>query len=100
MELDERVWIAILLPLVIVFCWIRNLDALFPFSTVANLCIFFGLAVILYYVFYLFVDKEAKVFDESEVVAVKVGGTALPFFFGNALYSYEGIGMVILLTSV
>lgn len=100
MELDERIWIAILLPLVIVFCWIRNLDTLFPFSTVANLCIFFGLGVILYYVFYLFVDKEAKVFDESKVVAVKVSGTALPFFFGNALYSYEGIGMVILYFSV
>ena len=93
--LDERIWIAILLPLVIAFCWIRNLDTLIPFSTVANLCIFFGLGVILYYMFYLFVEKEAKVFDESEVVAAKVGGTALPFFFGNALYSYEGIGMVI-----
>ena len=39
-------------------------------------------------------NKQAKVFDGSEVVAAKVGGTALPFFFGNALYSYEGIGMV------
>jgi len=45
-------------------------------------------------VFYLFVEKKAKVFDGSEVAAVSIGGTALPFFFGNALYSYEGIGMV------
>lgn len=79
------------------FCWIRNLDTLVPFSTIANLCIFFGLAVILYYVFYLFVEKKAKVFDEPGVVAVKISGTALPFFFGNALYSYEGIGMVMLM---
>lgn len=93
-------WIAILLPLVTVFCWIRNLDTLVPFSAIANLCIFFGVGVILYYVFYLFVEEEAKVFNKSEVVAIKTSGTALPFFFGNALYSYEGIGMVMLLCQI
>lgn len=66
-----------------------------PLSAVANLCLFFGLGVILYYIFYLFVEKKAKLFDGSEVVAVEVGGTALPFFFANALYCYEGIGMVV-----
>lgn len=44
--------------------------------------------------FYLFVEKEAKVYDESEVVAVRTSGMALPFFFANALYTYEGVGMV------
>lgn len=94
-RLDDRVWIAILLPLVAVFCWIRNLDTLIPFSTIANLCLFFGVGVILYYMFYLFVEKEAKVYDESEVVAVRTSGMALPFFFANALYTYEGVGMIL-----
>lgn len=92
--LDKRVWIGILLPLVILFSWIKNLDTLVPFSLVANFCIFFGLGAILYYIFYLFVEKTAEVFDSGEVVAVSIGGTVLPVFFGNALYSYEGIGMV------
>jgi len=92
--LDKRVWIGLILPLVILFSWIKNLDTLVPFALIANLCIFFGLGAIIYYVFYLFVEKTAKVFDSGEVVAASIGGTVLPVFFGNALYSYEGIGMV------
>ena len=53
--LGRQIWIAILiLPVVVFSSWIRHLDDLAPFSLVANLCIFFCLAVILYEEIYSF----------------------------------------------
>ena len=93
-ELDSRFWILILLPLVVVFSWIRNLDALAPLATVANICILFGLGAIMYDIFHLIGEKKAAVYEPSGVKMVEVAGTALPVFFGNAIYAFEGIGVV------
>ncbi len=41
-------WICIIILPMIVFCWIKNLESLVPFSMVANLCVLFSLFVILY----------------------------------------------------
>lgn len=46
--IGKEAWIAIIIIPVVVFCWIRNLESLAPFSLVANLCILFCLAVIFY----------------------------------------------------
>ncbi|XP_065886087.1 proton-coupled amino acid transporter 1-like [Dysidea avara] len=94
-ELDSRFWILILLPLVVVFSWIRNLDALAPLATVANICILFGLGAIMYDIFHLIGEKKAAVYEPSGVKMVEVAGTALPVFFGNAIYAFEGIGVVL-----
>ena len=95
LELDDRVWILILIPMVAIFCWIRNLDALAPLSAVANLCIIFGLVVILYYCTYLIGEgKAAANGRDGGVDAIVLGGTAIPVFFGNAVYAFEGIGVV------
>ena len=94
LELNARVWIAILIPLVTVFCWIKNLDSLAPLSTVANLCILFGLGVILFDIIHLMVEGKAAVFQKSDVNKISLAGTALPVFFGNAMYAFEGIGVV------
>ena len=93
LHLNTQVWIAILIPLVVVFCWIRNLDSLAPLATVANICIIFGLSVILYDCFYLVGERKAAV-NTFGVDAVILGGTAIPVFFGNAVYAFEGIGVV------
>lgn len=93
LHLSTQVWIAILIPLVVVFCWIRNLDSLAPLATVANICIIFGLSVILYDCFYLISERKAAV-NTFGVDAVILGGTAIPVFFGNAVYAFEGIGVV------
>jgi len=93
-ELDSRLWILILLPLVIVFSWIRNFDALAPLATVANICILFGLGAITFDIFHLMDEKKAAVYKPSGVKMVEVAGTALPVFFGNAIYAFEGIGVV------
>ena len=92
-HLSTQVWIVILIPLVVVFCWIRNLDSLAPLATVANICIIFGLSVILYDCFYLVGERKAAV-STSGVDAAILGGTAIPLFFGNAVYAFEGIGVV------
>lgn len=94
LSLGTQVWIAILIPLVVVFCWIRNLDSLTPLATVANICIIFGLAVILYDCFYLIGEKKAAINMTPGVDAVILGGSAIPVFFGNAVYAFEGIGVV------
>ena len=82
-----------MIPLVVVFCWIRNLDSLAPLAMVANICIIFGLSVILYDCFYLVGERKAAV-NTFGVDAVILGGTAIPVFFGNAVYAFEGIGVV------
>ena len=53
-QLGTRPWIAIIILPIIVFCWIRNLEDLTPFSTVANICILLSLAIILYQEIYAF----------------------------------------------
>ena len=84
-----------MIPLITIFCWIRNLDALAPLSAVANLCIIFGLAVILYDCFHLIGEGNAAANGkDGGVSAVMLGGTAIPVFFGTAVYAYEGIGVV------
>ena len=93
-EFDARVWIAILVPLVAIFCWIRNLDSLAPLATVANLCILFGLGVILFDVIHLMDERKAAVFEYPGVKNAIVSSTALAVFFGNAIYAFEGIGVV------
>ena len=92
-HISTQVWIAILIPLVVIFGWIRNLDSLAPLATVANICYIFGLSVILYDCFYLVGERKAAV-NTVGVDAVILGGSAIPVFFGNAVYAFEGIGVV------
>ena len=87
LHLNTQVWITILIPLVVIFCWIRNLDSLAPLATAANICIIFGLSVILYDCFYLVGERKAAV-NTFGVDAVILGG--IP----NAVYTFEGIGVV------
>lgn len=47
-NIGERAWIGILMVLVVVLSWIRNLNELAYFSMVANVCIFITLVIILY----------------------------------------------------
>ena len=91
--LSDQVWIAILILPLILFTWIRNLDTLAIFSTIANLCIVFSLGVIFYEEIYRFTTdyppEKAAVRTETFPL-ISLG--ALPLFFGTAVYAYEGIG--------
>lgn len=96
-SLNKEVVIAIFVPLVVMATWIRNLDELAPFSTIANICIAFSLLVILYDEIEKFVteqedDKAAvRVHDGVELATYKT----LPLFFGGVAFAFEGIGVVL-----
>ena len=92
--LPVRIWIVIMLPIVTVFTWVRNLDTLAPLSFVGNISLAFGLGSILYYIANRMAEKEAAVFDTDGTQAAIFSMTGLPVFFGNALFTYEAIGMV------
>ena len=94
LELPVRVWIVVMLPIVTVFTWVRNLDTLAPLSSVGNIGLAFGLGSILYYITNKMVEKNAAVFHDNETQAAILSMTGLPVFFGNVLFTYEAIGMV------
>ena len=99
---DPRAWILVILPFVIVFSWIRNLDDLTPFSMIGNLCILFSLFVITYEEIYLFASH-----DPMEMAAIRPGNAnnakvnlgptsalGVALYFGGVVFSFEGIGVV------
>jgi len=89
----------IMLPIVIVFTWIRTLDALAPFSFIANIGLVVGIGSILFYLVDKMVEKEAAIFHDSNASqnsmlhAATLSMTGLPIFFGNVLFTFEAIGL-------
>ncbi|XP_014300412.1 proton-coupled amino acid transporter-like protein pathetic isoform X1 [Microplitis demolitor] len=83
---DIRIYMALLLPLLLIFSLIRNLKWLAPFSMVANILIAVGISITFYYVFR----------DTSEFKPVPGFSSfpQLPMFFGTAIFALEGIGVV------
>jgi proton-coupled amino acid transporter len=90
--------IAIVLPLIVVCCWIRELEGLTTFSLIANICIVFSLAVIFYEMVYQLSHREgaerAAIWDKSRMLH-PVNFKQFPLYFGSAVYAFEGIGMVL-----
>ncbi|XP_008205769.1 proton-coupled amino acid transporter-like protein pathetic isoform X2 [Nasonia vitripennis] len=85
-HMDLRIYMAMLLPLLIVFSLVRNLKYLAPFSMVANGLIAAGLGITFYYIF---TDLPA-VSTVRPVASI----TEMPLFFGIAIFALEGIGVV------
>uniref|UniRef100_A0A1X7UTD8 Uncharacterized protein n=2 Tax=Amphimedon queenslandica TaxID=400682 RepID=A0A1X7UTD8_AMPQE len=90
---DKRIWILIILIPVILLSWIRNLDHLSSLSMLANLCILFGLAVIIYDEISQLVNGRAEVVQPHPQLDSFGTAEKLALFFGNALFSYEAIGV-------
>ncbi|XP_032673005.1 proton-coupled amino acid transporter-like protein CG1139 isoform X2 [Odontomachus brunneus] len=85
-DIDLKVYmVIILLPLILVN-YIRNLKFLAPFSTLANVLMFTGFAIILYYIF-----REPLTFEgRASVGAIE----NFPLFFGTVLFALESIGVI------
>lgn len=77
-----------LVPMIL-YCMIRNLKYLAPFSTFANFLMIGSVLVILYALFF---DGELKPYSQLELVAPVVNW---PTFFSSAVFAFEGIGCVL-----
>ncbi|EDW18292.2 proton-coupled amino acid transporter-like protein CG1139 [Drosophila mojavensis] len=85
--LDVRLHMCFLIiPLMLIFS-IRNLKVLAPFSSAANLLLFVGFGIILYYVF-----ENLPPLSEREAF---VSYTKLPTFFGTVLFALEAVGVIL-----
>ncbi len=98
-NLSQKVWSTIMILPIMVFSWIRNLDNLAPLALVANIGIFFGLFVIIGDEIYKLSGASsdgAAVLDTSSDHPIQPYGgfIATCVFLGNAIYSFEGIGVV------
>ncbi|KAF9807591.1 hypothetical protein SFRURICE_008804, partial [Spodoptera frugiperda] len=83
---DVRVYMAVLLPLLILMNLIRNLKYLAPFSMIANLLVGTGMGITFYYLFQDIPSLSERLpFTRIE---------RLPTFFGTAIFALEGIGVV------
>lgn len=80
---------AIILFPMIVFCMVRNLKYLAPFSTFAN---FLMIGSVLVIVYTLFFDGDFKPWSELDMVAPVENWAS---FFSSAVYAFEGIGCVL-----
>jgi proton-coupled amino acid transporter len=87
-ELDIHVHMTFILLPIMVSCWIRDLKYLVPLSLFANFAMTAGIAVTLYYI-----SQDLPAPSTREYIAP---WTKIPLFFGTAIYSFEGIGLVCL----
>ena len=86
-DVDLRLYMVGLLPLLIAVNLIRNLKYLAPFSMIANILMATGMVITFYYVFSggLPAVSERPFFASFET---------LPIYFGTAIFALEGVGVV------
>ncbi|KAH8250952.1 hypothetical protein KR026_000289, partial [Drosophila bipectinata] len=86
-EWDVRIHMCIIiLPLLLIYS-IKNLKLLAPFSSAANLLLFVGFGIILYYIF----EDLPPLSERKPFVAF----TELPTFFGTVLFALEAVGVIL-----
>lgn len=83
---DLRLYMAALLPLLIIFSLVRNLKFLAPFSMVANVLIATGVGITFYYIY-----RDMPTISDVPNFS---SWPQLPLFFGTAIFALEGIGVV------
>ncbi|XP_060799343.1 neutral amino acid uniporter 4 isoform X2 [Neoarius graeffei] len=85
--LDQRVYMLLLLPFLILLTFIRELSNMAPLCAAANVAMAASLALLYTYVL-------ADVGDPRQLPYVSTWNK-FPFFFGTAIFAFEGIGVVL-----
>ncbi|KAF9582264.1 neutral amino acid transporter [Lunasporangiospora selenospora] len=89
--LDKIVWIAIFFVILVPFTFVRNISKLGFSTIVADICIIVGLVYI-----YVYDIKELVINHGAPPPGLRLfNGQDFGLFIGTAVFSYEGIGMVI-----
>jgi len=88
-QLTVQVLMSIVLGPMVLYCMIRSLKYLAPFSTFANFLMISSVIVILYALFF---DGDLRPFNQLDLVAPFKNW---PTFFSTAVYAFEGIGCVL-----
>lgn len=86
-HVDIRIYMAVMLPLLILVNLIRNLKWLSPLSMLANFFVAASLGITFYYIF-----KDGLPAFDSQPATESI--TEMPMFFGTAIFALEGIGVV------
>ncbi|KAG0031933.1 neutral amino acid transporter [Podila clonocystis] len=89
-HLDKIVWIAIFFVILVPFTLIRNISKFGPSALIADLCIIVGLVYI-----YAYDIKELVIHQGAPSTLQLFNKQDFGLFVGTAVFSYEGIGMVI-----
>ncbi|KAH3717788.1 proton-coupled amino acid transporter 4-like isoform X1 [Dreissena polymorpha] len=86
-SLDKKIYMSLVTAFLIPYVMVRSLKRLAPFSTFANLLNSVGLVIIMVNLFQTFPDFPTRpaTGDISN----------LPVFFGQAMFAFEGIGLVL-----
>ena len=87
-DYDYRLYIAIALPLILSFSFIRNMKYLIPFSAIANIIQLGGVGILFGYFFFnkLNTVKELLWFGQPNQLAL---------FFGMAIFSFDGVTVIL-----
>ncbi|XP_022111427.1 proton-coupled amino acid transporter 1-like isoform X2 [Acanthaster planci] len=85
-----QLFILMLFPMVLVYCYIRNLDDLAPFSALANI-----LTIVSILIIYEYLVSHVGEFSDPKELPLAGNLNEFFIFFGTAIYSYEGIGVVL-----
>lgn len=88
-QMDTRVYMLMCLPPLVAITLIRNLKLLAPFSQAANVAIFIGLGIVLYYIF--------QNFERAPGVENVGPPMRYTLFIGTTLFALEAVGVVLAL---
>ncbi|EQC31764.1 hypothetical protein SDRG_10553 [Saprolegnia diclina VS20] len=89
-DFQERQLILLIFPIILGLSWIRSLHKITPFSALATFAVLLGIAIVFYYSY-----AYASAAQTPPPLVTTFAWSRLPEFYGTAVYSFEGIGLIL-----